>query len=394
MVKDPNLPSSTSTAPRANSNERTPRSLISEQDPTPAYHQMRRILEEWIHEGKYAVGSRLPSENELCGMFGVSRITVRKALEQMEKASWIAREKGRGTFVRQISATRAARVIEIGVVSVVSEENVPMERDDWLARIIRAMELRLLECGAQMNHLPLLASEAAPLDRLLQRIQGMAGQLKGVLCFAPDIHGLLDELDARDIRWLTINPVRTHQTENFVSADNFEAARKLGGMMADSGCVSALAVGWGFSMSSSNGEKVFGFVNGFVDRARVHARADYLSLLESDDEESLRQLTRRLVAAPKPCGVFCVGDLLGMKVLKICQENNLAVPADVAVVAGTGLAIAEHTSPPLSVVGQPMWEMGRAAADALLKMVREGKSRIPGIRVASDFVGRESFKMS
>ena len=82
--------------------ERNETPLIDPRDPTPAYHQMRRTLEEWIAVGRYDIGARLPSESELCTVFGVSRNTVRKVLAQIAKAGWIAREQGRGSFVRKV----------------------------------------------------------------------------------------------------------------------------------------------------------------------------------------------------------------------------------------------------------------------------------------------------
>lgn len=111
--------------------ERNETPLIDPRDPTPAYHQMRRTLEEWIAVGRYDIGARLPSESELCTVFGVSRITVRKALGQIAKAGWIAREQGRGSFVRKVPGAWVARTVEIGVVTLVHEPSISLERDDW-----------------------------------------------------------------------------------------------------------------------------------------------------------------------------------------------------------------------------------------------------------------------
>lgn len=60
------------------------------------------------------------------------------------------------------------------------------------------MQLRLLESGVQTKFLPILAAEEAGLDGLLQRIDGMAERLEGVLCFSgSQVPGLFYELDAR-----------------------------------------------------------------------------------------------------------------------------------------------------------------------------------------------------
>ncbi len=64
------------------------------------YLQIKENIEEGIHSGKYPIGSRLPSENDLCKMFNVSRITIRKALNILENNGMIYSIHGKGTFVK------------------------------------------------------------------------------------------------------------------------------------------------------------------------------------------------------------------------------------------------------------------------------------------------------
>jgi len=63
--------------------------------PLPKYHQVYLVLREQLHEGKFAQG--LPGELALMSQFGVARVTVRRALEQLAQEGLISREPGRGT---------------------------------------------------------------------------------------------------------------------------------------------------------------------------------------------------------------------------------------------------------------------------------------------------------
>lgn len=67
--------------------------------PAPLYQQLADALRRQIGEGVYRPGDRLPSESELCARYGVSRITVRAALDQLAVAGLLQRQRGRGTFV-------------------------------------------------------------------------------------------------------------------------------------------------------------------------------------------------------------------------------------------------------------------------------------------------------
>lgn len=65
----------------------------------PLWSQLYDILEERILNGFYPVGSNLPTEMNLMEEFGVSRITVRQAMDKLIAARFIARKRGKGTVV-------------------------------------------------------------------------------------------------------------------------------------------------------------------------------------------------------------------------------------------------------------------------------------------------------
>lgn len=69
-------------------------------DPKPAPSKWRVVADdlEW-HIATLSVGAELPSERTLARRFGVARMTVRRALEHLERAGRIRRDHGRGTFV-------------------------------------------------------------------------------------------------------------------------------------------------------------------------------------------------------------------------------------------------------------------------------------------------------
>jgi GntR family transcriptional regulator len=63
------------------------------------YSGVADALKAAIADGQYSVGSRLPTEFELCQQFGVSRSTVRQALAELESAGLAKRRQGSGTTV-------------------------------------------------------------------------------------------------------------------------------------------------------------------------------------------------------------------------------------------------------------------------------------------------------
>jgi GntR family transcriptional regulator len=67
----------------------------------PLHRQLFLVLHDEIARGAMAPGDALPTEQALCDQFGVSRITVRRALADLAEQGYIERRQGVGSFVRQ-----------------------------------------------------------------------------------------------------------------------------------------------------------------------------------------------------------------------------------------------------------------------------------------------------
>lgn len=80
---------------------RTGAEPIARRAAIPMYHQLRHRIIDDIERRGLTAGDLLPSEHQLCAMFGVSRTVVRQALLQLEHQGLINRVKGKGTFVAQ-----------------------------------------------------------------------------------------------------------------------------------------------------------------------------------------------------------------------------------------------------------------------------------------------------
>lgn len=82
----------------------------STEEGTPLYLQLARSLREHISSGGIDPGSALPSERDLSEMAGLSRVTVRKGIEQLVDEGVLFRKQGSGTFVAPRIETAGAKL--------------------------------------------------------------------------------------------------------------------------------------------------------------------------------------------------------------------------------------------------------------------------------------------
>jgi GntR family transcriptional regulator len=127
-------------APQRKSPRLTPE-LLDENAPTPLYHQVYTVLRERIRTGAYPVGTLLPGEQELVRLMGVSRITVKRALNELAAGGFVSRHRGRGTVV---TFNAAAPVVKGSFENLLDS-------------------LRLMGLGTEIELLE-VSSEAAPAD--------------------------------------------------------------------------------------------------------------------------------------------------------------------------------------------------------------------------------------
>jgi len=67
--------------------------------PVPLYHQLHAVLKAEIESRRWLADEQLPNETKLAERYGVSKITVRQALQKLAEQGYIRREQGRGTFI-------------------------------------------------------------------------------------------------------------------------------------------------------------------------------------------------------------------------------------------------------------------------------------------------------
>lgn len=85
------------------------------------------------------------------------------------------------------------------------------------------------------------------------------------------------------------------------------------------------------------------------------------------------ELARRVLNAPKkkrPTALICANDMMAIGALEYCRANGVAVPRDISIAGFDDVPTAPLLTPRLTTVRQPALEMGIAAADLLIEIIR------------------------
>lgn len=110
---------------------------------------------------------------------------------------------------------------------------------------------------------------------------------------------------------------------------------------------------------------------GFMDVMRSASVASY-EIFEGDYRfQSGLEIGQQIFARGQiPDGIFAANDLMAIGVMQAAAQAGVRIPAQVAVVGYDNIATADYTSPSLTTIDQPGYEMGRVAFSILLNQLR------------------------
>ena len=74
--------------------------MLNKNSIQPLYRQLMDIITQQIKNGTYKPGEKIPTEPELAELYHVSRITVRRTVEELCTQGYLIKHQGKGTFVK------------------------------------------------------------------------------------------------------------------------------------------------------------------------------------------------------------------------------------------------------------------------------------------------------
>ena len=361
----------------------------------PSKH-LAQTFRRKIGSGEWAVGARLPTTRALSSEFEVSVNTIQGAFRYLEAEGLVERSPRRGGFVKAMpseapEAVRAPAVKGIAIIAEAVSSNEPREGQNWCYRIARAAERELARIGFHVSLLSWEVDRDDALSRLQANVNEVSSQIAGAICFpTAQMPSMVAQFDELAIPYVTINRPNPCATNNFVVADNAGGGRTVGTCFARMGLDSVVVLGDHLTAGNSSMEKFAGFLEGYLMGGMRSRNVDFLRCDGFHFGDGYRAMQAHAKQFGRPRGIYTTGDYLALGALQFCREQGWAVPDDVGIASTTGLDVAAYSYPSLTVLEQPMDEMGTSAAQMLATMISQGTRRMPGIYIPGTFVVRQS----
>jgi GntR family transcriptional regulator of arabinose operon len=354
----------------------------------PKYRQVYDALSHQITGGRFGPGDRLPSEADLVRRFGASRITVGRALRDLQADGLIERRAGSGTFVRR--PVPPARSLAFGVLI---PELGEVEVFDAIGRgLLEAPEARshVLVWGSRS---PGASTKSDHAWRLCQ--QYLDRRVDGVF-FAP-IEGVPDReavnrriaeaLGAAGIPLVLIDraiepyPRRGHH--DLVALDNRRAGASVTGHLLQLGAARPAFLGTPDAASSVDAREA-----GY--REALRAATPEPPPLEWRADPRDHAAIARLLERDTPDAIVCASDRMAAVLLHTLRALGRRVPGEIRLAGIDDVEYAALLPVPLTTLRQPCREIGMAALRAMLDRIAQPNLPPREILLHGSLVVRES----
>jgi GntR family transcriptional regulator, arabinose operon transcriptional repressor len=353
---------------------------------SPKYQQVYSALKREIQSGRLKKGDRLPSEAELVRTFGASRITVGRAVRDLQAAGFVERRAGSGTYVK---SPHTARALSFGLlIPDLGETEIfepicqgmmasPLAREHaliWGSPSGSSKDERAWELCRQYIDRRVSGVFFAPLELS-----------SGKEDVNPRIARALDEARIPVIlldRTVVPYPGRGHH--DLVGIDN----RRAGYIITEH----VLQLG-------SHRVAFMAMPNA---AATVDAReAGYREALYTWDKPIERSIIHRvdpsdrtalgtIMEAQSPDAIVCANDRTAAQLIPTLLRIGRRVPEDVRVVGIDDVEYAKHLPVPLTTLRQPTRQIGDAALAAMLERVARTHLPTRDILLNCELIVRDS----
>ncbi|HEV7300169.1 MAG TPA: GntR family transcriptional regulator [Tepidisphaeraceae bacterium] len=320
------------------------------------YDELLVKLRTAIQDGSRKAGEFVGTEQEFCRENGISRVSVRRATDQLIREGLIERRPGKGLFVRQ--ADLATREIGVIVPDLAFEQCVQIARGAQLLGGERGYQVQVYDAHNRMDH------DIAILKGLPDR------SADGALILSwhhPRFTEALIELKQKGFPFVLVDEHTRDLEVASVTADNHAGGLMVGNALVDLGHRT-----FGFIGNMAAGTvraRLEGLRDAVGDRGLPFDRSRVVDLAvqpQEDWSERIARCTRQLLSREdRPTAVFYSDDQVAAEAYRTIRGMGLRIPADVSIVGFDDSPLCRWLDPPLASVRQPSVEMGRVAMELL-----------------------------
>jgi len=327
-----------------------------------------------ILSGDYSVGEQIPTESAMQEKYNVSRHTVRKAILELSNEGFLRSEKGSGTYVSSQYQSKSgghSNNKTIGVITTYISDYI-------FPSIIRGIEGRLNED----NYSLLLAStnndveqEKKALEMMLSfGVDGLIIEPTKSNLYNPNIAYYLS-FKEQDVPFIMINAYYEELDVPFFCLDDVQSSYLATKELISKGHTQ---IGLIAKMDDLQGKyRMKGYIKA-LGEAKLRFQPEQVLSFNTETKLDLYTNLKKFLDETRDVltAIVCYNDEVGLEVANVCRQLDISVPEKLSIIGQDNSYIAKNANIKLTTLTHPQEQMGRDAADWIIKKL-QGKKDLP-----------------
>jgi DNA-binding LacI/PurR family transcriptional regulator len=330
----------------------------------PKYRLIFESLKEAILSGEYTQGGRLPSETDLVRRFGVSRMTIVKAIKELQQLGLVVRRVGSGTYVSHRAAETNLHfgllIPELGQTEIFEPICQGMTSFPLASR-----NSLLWGSSVGPNQPKEQVAEELCQQYIAQRVAGVFFAPLELLPAMNEVNQRITAaLDRANIPVVLLDrcffPYPLRSKYDLVGIDNRRTAYGAVEHLVKAGARRIAFLGKRFSASTVDAR-----IAGYREALLAHGLTrdeDLVFRCDPDDEQQIRPLLDR----HRPDAILCANDHTAANLMQILIKLGIRIPEEIRVVGIDDVKYASLLPIPLTTQHQPCHDIGRLAMSTML----------------------------
>ena len=337
----------------------------------PRYYQLKELLEQQMSDGTLKPGDIIPSERDLASKYNLSRFTVARSISMLADEGLLYRKHGIGTFVSAPDSPKLhRRTNTIGLV-------LPDGNSSFIGGLVEGIEHAI-----DRNKYKILTHKITKVCKGKIDISVFKDNIDGLLLIpaAQEVDkNALWKLKKEEIPFVILNTVRDELIADCVSVDNISGAydavryliklghKKIALILNEPDCQSVSDRQEGYQKAlQEHGIKI-------DPKLTIDAK---IKPWQDSMDAGYKSMKKLLRTKDRPTAVFTISERGAIGALRAVRETGLKVPDDISIVSFDDSPMVRFMDPPLTVVAQPLYEIGEKALELLLRRI-ENNSIFP-----------------
>ncbi|MEO1772081.1 GntR family transcriptional regulator [Candidatus Enterococcus ferrettii] len=320
----------------------------------PLYKTILNDLKEQISNGTLPLGSQVPTEKELSDTYGVSRITSKRALTELEQLGLIERTRGKGSFVKEPSPQKNSTKRILFLLPFSNDLSLG-NFSEGLLPVVQEEQFEVM-----MTNFDFLTSHQA---------SDIAQEFDGMIYYADDESQHLDLLFDLSFQQFPI-VVLDKQLHDLglptVLSDNLAGGKAACDYLIEQGHTQIAYIFGHLHPPQSTRQRYLGYI-----RSLKEQQLTFHTTLEeklANPANVLEYVEKNGITA-----LVCENDLVAIEAMRVLKQGGYQLPQQISVIGFDDIQAASLVDPALTTISQNFKEIGALAGQSLIAWIKTGQ---------------------